>query len=269
MTTHELSRRTFLARIGVLGAGAVLLPQCAPPGAIGAASSPLSLGAVVELLRPILGQLSRDTWNGFVAFSLPGQDPYARAQGTPRNEPGGVEAQGTDFFIENLDRFLPLPDELVRPATTALVTALRDLPLPLPASALGLLGGLFGPPLVTLGLVDDAVRFILQNDATMPLSLPVAFLLNYVATAVNPLSLQGAGLSPFSRSTRRSRSRSRPPCRGCSSSWVARSTSSPRSAASARAAGTTRKRAASPGGRSAGSSPATCRITSPATAGTT
>jgi hypothetical protein len=200
MTINELSRRAFLARIGVLGASAVLLPQCAPgPEASGALASELSLGALVELLRPILGDLSRDTLNGFVAFSLPGQDPYSRAQGTPRGEPGGIEAQGTAFFIENLDRFLPFPDQIIRPATTALVTALHDLPLPLSGSVIGLLGGILGPPTVTLGLVDDAVFSLLQNDHTMPLSLPVAFLLNYVATVVNPLSLQGAFLSPFSR----------------------------------------------------------------------
>ena len=200
MTTNELSRRAFLARIGVLGAGTILLPQCVPGSeATGALAEGLSLSAIVDLLRPVLAQLSRDTLTGFIAFSLPGQDAYSSAQGTPRGEPGGIEAGGTDFFITNLDRFLPFPDEIVRPAASALVTALHDLPLPLPASALGLLGGLLGPPTVTIGLVDSAVRFILENDTTAPLSLPVALLLNYVATAVNPLSLDGAFLSPFAR----------------------------------------------------------------------
>src|SRR5262245_22139547 len=132
MTTSDLSRRTFLARIGVLGAGTLLLPSCftAPEGT-GAAASELGLGALVDLLRPVLDQLSRDTLNGFVAFVVPGRDDYSRAQGTPRAEPGGIEAGGTDFLITNVDRFLPLPDELVQPAASALVTALRDLPLPI------------------------------------------------------------------------------------------------------------------------------------------
>src|ERR1044071_5037691 len=125
MATDDLSRRAFLARIGVLGATATLLPQCAAPAA-GTAASELSLGALVDLLRPVLAQLSRDTLNGFVAFSLPGQDAYSRAQGTPRREPGGIEAEGTDFLIANLDRFLPLPDDIARPAAPALVTALAD-----------------------------------------------------------------------------------------------------------------------------------------------
>jgi hypothetical protein len=200
MTTNELSRRAFLARIGVLGAGTILLPQCvAGSETTGALAEELSLSALVDLLRPVLAQLSRDTLNGFIAFSLPGQDGYSNAQGTPRNEPGGIEAGGTDFFITNLDRFLPFPDEIVRPAASALVTALHDLPLPLPASALGLLGGLLGPPIVTIGLVDSAVHFIIENDTTAPLSLPVALLLNYVATVVNPRSLTGPFLSPFAR----------------------------------------------------------------------
>lgn len=152
---------------------------------------------LVDLLRPVLAQLSRDTLNGFVAFGLPGRDAYSSAQGTPRSEPGGIEAGGTDFLIDNVDRFLPLPDAIVRPAAVALVSALHDLPLPLDP---GLLGGILGgPSIVTIGLVDSAVRFILENDSATPLSLPVALLLNYVATATDPLSLNGAFLSPFAR----------------------------------------------------------------------
>jgi hypothetical protein len=199
MTANDVSRRIFLAQIGVLGASSLLLPNCAAPDATGAATSELGLGAIVALLRPVLAQLARDTLNGFVAFSLPGQDAYSRAQGTPRAEPGGIEAGGTDFLIANLDRFLPAPDAIIRPAAGALITALRDLPLPIAPGLLGLLGGILGPPIVTIGLLDDAVRFILENDVATPLSLPVALLLNYVATVVNPLSLRGAFLSPFSR----------------------------------------------------------------------
>ena len=196
MAAPDLSRRAFLARIGVLGAGALLLPGCLGPGATGAELAELGLGSLVDLLRPVLGQLARDTLNGFIAFSVPGPDDYSRAQGTPRAEPGGIAAGGTDFLIQNLDRFLPLPDEIVRPAAAALVTALADLPLPLPGNVLG---GILGPSVVTIGLVENAVLFILQNDSTAPLSLPVALLLNYVATVVNPASLNGAFLSPFAR----------------------------------------------------------------------
>lgn len=202
MATSELSRRDFLARIGVLGASATLLPSCAWPGSSGElsegeASSELLLETVVALLRPVLAQLSRDTWNGFVAFSLPGQDAYSRAQGTPRGEPGGIEAKGADFLIDNLDQFLPLPDELVRPAARGLVTALHDLPLP----PLPLLGPLLPPIAVPLGSLSDAVFAILQNDTATPLSLPAALLLNNAATMVSPAAINGAFLSPFARLT--------------------------------------------------------------------
>lgn len=194
MACDDWSRRVFLTRIGVLGASATLLPHCAwqPTSAT---SSELTLGLLVELLRPVLGELSRDTWNGFVAFSVPGQDAYSRAQGTPRSEPGGIEAGGTDFLIRNIDRFLPLPDELVRPAAAALVTALRDVSLPID----GLLAQLLGLSLVPIRLVEDAVRFILENDSATPLSLPAALLLNFSATLADPASVNGAFVSPFAR----------------------------------------------------------------------
>ncbi len=196
MTSREMSRRVFLARIGVLGAGAAILPRCTvAPGGGALESEAIDLGLLIELLRPVLADLSRDTLNGFVAFSVPGRDPYSAAQGTPRGEPGGIEAGGTDFLIDNLDRFLPFPDDLLRPAASALVVALRDLPLPLELPLplpLPLPGGL-------LGDVEEALLFILANDDTVPLSLPVALLLNYVGTVVDPLSLEGAFLSPFSR----------------------------------------------------------------------
>jgi hypothetical protein len=193
MTASEMSRRVFLARIGVLGAGAALWPGCAGRSGSALDEAALDLGLLIELLRPVLGDLARDTLNGLVAFSVPGQDAYSQAQGTPRGEPGGIEAGGADFLIENLDRFQPLPDQLVRPAATALVTGLRDLEVPLP---LGVLGTLIDVP---LGVVEEALRSILENDEAVPLALPVALLLNYAATVVDPLSLEGAFLSPFAR----------------------------------------------------------------------
>jgi len=197
MTPSEMSRRIFLARIGVLGASAALLPSCGLPARPGTGeldTELIDLGLIVGLLRPVFADLARDTLNGFVAFSLPGQDAYSQAQGTPRAEPGGIQAGGTDFLVENLDSFLPLADQLVRPAAAALVTGLRGLPLPLPP-----LGPLLGLPAELIGPIEDALLFILANDETLPLALPVALLLNYVATVANPLSLEGAFLSPFAR----------------------------------------------------------------------
>jgi hypothetical protein len=191
MAGNELSRRTFLARIGVLGAGTRMLPR-----SVAAHGSAAELGSLVDLLRPILGQLTRDTMNGFIAFIVPGDDEFSRAQGTPREDAGGIAAGGTEFLIESLDRFPPFSVDAARPAASALITALAALPPALPAHRLG---DLLGPPLETLDLLEDAVLFLVENDPEMPLSLPVALLLNYVATVVNPEALDGATLSPFAR----------------------------------------------------------------------
>lgn len=195
MTSDEMSRRAFLARTGVLGASALLLPRCAAPESGGELDGELvGLGVVIGLLRPVLAELSRDTLNGLVAFSLPGSDPYSTAQGTPRGEPGGIQAGGTTFLVQNLDRFLGFPDEIARPAASALVVALRGLPIPLPV-----LGDLLGLPDALIGPVEQALLSILQNDETVPLSLPIALILNALATLVDPFSLHGPFLSPFAR----------------------------------------------------------------------
>jgi hypothetical protein len=196
MTGNEMSHHVFLARIGVLGAGRRLLPQCLGPGASAGSVVELGLGSLVDRIRPVLGQLARDTLNGFVAYVVPGSDDYSRAQGTLRPESGGIDASGTEFLIENLDRFVPVRNDLVRPAASALVTALAGLPLPLPD---GLLGSALVSPSIAIDMVEDAVLFLVENDRATPLSLPVALLLNYVATMVNPASLDGEFLSPFAR----------------------------------------------------------------------
>jgi len=192
MAVNELSRRAFLARIGVLGAGTRILPRSV--AAHGGAAA--ELGSLVDLLRPVLGQLTRDTLNGFIAFIVPGDDDFSRTQGTPREEAGGIAAGGTEFLIESLDRFPPFSAEAARPAASALITALATLPLPLPGRSLS---GILSPSLETIDLLEDAVLFLVENDPEMPLSLPVALLLNYVATVVNPEVLDGATLSPFAR----------------------------------------------------------------------
>ncbi|MBP2474305.1 hypothetical protein JOF53_003177 [Crossiella equi] len=65
------ARRAFLARIGVLGAATgagVLLPPALP--------------ILVDLLRPVLAELARDTLNGLTTFVVPGPDCYSRSHGT-------------------------------------------------------------------------------------------------------------------------------------------------------------------------------------------
>jgi hypothetical protein len=187
-----LDRRYFLARVGVLGAlaGAGSIAPGLLRGA--AAAQPVTDGdPLLDVVRDLLAELSRDTLNGLAVFVVPGPDKYSRAQGTPRTEPGALEAKTPDFLMESLDSFVPAPDQLVTPVAAALANGLADVPLDLP--------GNLALPLLNLGRLDDVIRLVLRNGQTLPLSLVIALLLNVLATQVNPAAVSGPFLSPFSR----------------------------------------------------------------------
>lgn len=193
LVDRRLDRRAFLARIGVLGAataaGGLLPTLTAAASAAPSAENPL--GAVIGAVRPLLAELARDTLNGLIVMVCPGPDPYSAAQGTPRTEPGGIEARGTDFIIKSLDEFVPFQDQLAGPLTRAIAVGLADTRVPLPV-------GQLAAPLETL---DAALLTVLENDETLPLSEVVALLLNLLATTVNPAAVDGLFLSPFARLT--------------------------------------------------------------------
>ncbi|WP_344149239.1 hypothetical protein [Kribbella yunnanensis] len=187
---RNLSRRVFLARIGVLGAalgGGGLLTR----GLLNPADAATSLPGV-DLVRPVLAALARDTLNGLTAFALPGPDQYSRTQGASSRTPGALDAGATDFMINALDNFVPFPDALAQPISAALVTGLADSGVDLP--------GLDVLP-AELRSLDQAFAAVLQSDETIPLSFPIAGLLNLMATQVNPAAVNGPHLSPFARLT--------------------------------------------------------------------
>lgn len=191
---EPLSRRAFLARIGVLGAalgggGLVARSLLAPADA--STANPL-LPSSVDLVRPVLAELARDTLNGLTVFAMPGPDPYSRTQGTPSRTPGALEAGATDFMIGALDNFVPFPDAIAQPIGAALVTGLAGSGVALPGAEL--------LP-AQLRRLDQAFAAFLRNDEALPLSFPIAGLLNLVATQVNPLAVRGPHLSPFARLT--------------------------------------------------------------------
>lgn len=193
MPAEPLGRRAFLARIGVLGAalggGGLLTRSLLNPA--DAATNPL-LPTTVDLLRPVLAELARDTLNGLTTFALPGPDAYSRTQGVSSKTPGALEAGATDFMINALDHFVPFPDALAQPISAALVTGLADTGFAVP--------GLEVLP-VQLRSLDRALAAYLQSDEAIPLSFPIAGLLNLMATQVNPLAVNGVHLSPFARLT--------------------------------------------------------------------
>ncbi|MGH3327879.1 MAG: hypothetical protein ACRDPT_08830 [Streptomycetales bacterium] len=200
--SHGMDRRAFLARVGVLGVAACtpgLLPRVAQalPGDPGA-------GEVLDVLRPALAELARDTLNGLAAFAVPGPDPYSAAQGTPSAAPGALDAGTPDFLIHALDHFVPAPDLIVDPLAAALAANLGGVALPLtepltrpPTQPLP--GDLVRVPAGDVRKLGDALRLLLESDETVPLSLLVALLLNELATRVNPAALRGPFVAPFAR----------------------------------------------------------------------
>ena len=184
MTTVPLDRRTFLARLGVLGAAAgagVLIPRAAD-----------GAPAIADLVRKIIDALVRDTFNAVGAFVAPGADPYSLAQGTPRTEPGALAARTPEFLISFFDNYVGLPPELVRGISTALGDGLADVPIKLPGGTPVLVPGV-------LEALDDAVRLQLRGPDMLPLSGIIALLLNVVATQVEPASVSGPFVSPLAR----------------------------------------------------------------------
>ncbi|MBW8483167.1 hypothetical protein [Actinomadura parmotrematis] len=159
-----LRRRTLLGAVGLGAAAATAGTVAGAPAARAAAADPLAAWTL-------------DTLTGLAVFVLPGPDPYSRNQGTPRTEPGGVEARLPEFLVDALDRYLPAP----------VVAAYTDALL---AGAPALLGG-----------VRAGGALPVKPGSSIPLSPLVALLLNIEALRVRPASLVGPFRSPFARLT--------------------------------------------------------------------
>jgi hypothetical protein len=182
------SRRQFLLRTGTLGAAAsvVLYPSLARAAG---ALDPL----IDDVAAPALKLLARDTIAGLVAFQVPGSDEYSVAQGVISDRPGGIDARGEDVFLIDLDEFLPIPETYVHALAACFTTAVSDIPIPPELlGPLAQLGETFG------STMDDALRALTESDGTVPLSLLIALMLNFLATEVNPASVAGKiPTSPF------------------------------------------------------------------------
>jgi hypothetical protein len=193
--SQALDRRVFLARVGLLGAALsvpVVLARVA-----GAVREPTQLAAGSF---PLLDALTQDTLSGVAVFVVPGPDAYSRAQGTPRTEPGAIEARAPAFLADALNNFLPFPDLLGRPLAQALAGDLRRTLPPLdPLGRLPLVDELLRLPQQEVDDLDRLLLGVLQRDEAVPLAPVVALLVNLVAVQVNPLAVVGPFLSPFAR----------------------------------------------------------------------
>jgi hypothetical protein len=176
-----LARRQFLVRSGLLGAAVAFADA---PGLLGAPAR----AAGPAQLAPLFDAVATDTINGLVAFVVPGNDKYSKAQGEADKLPGGIAAKGTSFMLNALDNFYPVPQEPLRMLAQSMATSLSEQLGDVP------IGDATGP----LGQLDDALAALLDDSGTVPLSALVALLLNVLATSVDPGSVAGTFISPFS-----------------------------------------------------------------------
>lgn len=180
---NPLNRRRFLASTGVLAAAAAA-SSVVPTRANMLLANPLD-DLIGDAAAPALGALARDTIAGVCAFTVPGGDEYSAAQGVTSETPGGIEAAADEFLIGALDDFLPLPQRVLQGLVANLARSMEDVELP---------GELFDAAEPVAAELDDVVGRLLESDETVPISLLIAMLLNFLATGVSPGS---AAPDPF------------------------------------------------------------------------
>ena len=97
MKGEEVSRRTFLAQMALASAAAALV------------RAPESLGGSrwIENAHATGADVLHDTFNGLMAFVVPGRDEYSVQQGVVSDNPGGVEAGAVDALIATIDESTP------------------------------------------------------------------------------------------------------------------------------------------------------------------
>jgi hypothetical protein len=105
-----VSRRSFI-RTSLLSGAAIALMK-----------SPL-FGSWIRVAQAATPGLIHDSFNGLLAFIVPGPDPYSQAQGATSATLGGVDANVLDVLIHTLDLSVPFLAEFS--ATVAAV--LNDL----------------------------------------------------------------------------------------------------------------------------------------------
>jgi len=96
MTARDESRRAFLGQTALVAAAAAL------------AQAPDFLrSGWFETAHAASADLLHDTYNGLLAFVVPGRDEYSTQQGVVTADPGGVEAGGVDALIATIDESTP------------------------------------------------------------------------------------------------------------------------------------------------------------------
>ena len=175
-TARRMSRRGFLGNMMLLTAAA----------ALARATDLLTSRGWVQAAETTTTDLLHDTFNGLLAFIVPGPDDYSIAQGVSTVEPGGVDEGVTDILIATLDETSPFLPQF----SGIVVAILNDLALVVNPSP----GGTFLSPFACLSFAEKAAVFQIM-DATDSLKtlggvLPafVAFFCYSEAGAFDPVT---------------------------------------------------------------------------------
>jgi hypothetical protein len=157
----SVSRRGFLGQITLASAAAALAHA---PGFL--------TGEWTETARAAAADLLHDTYNGLLAFVVPGRDEYSVHQGVATISPGGVEAGSVDALIATIDESTPY-----FPNFAAVVAAILN------GTALGINPNAAGPfvsPFARLSNPEKAAVFQ-YLDATEPYKVLAGVLPAFVA----------------------------------------------------------------------------------------
>jgi hypothetical protein len=169
-----LSRRSFIRHAGLTAAAMALLPV----------PEVLSGRGWVQPAYAAEPDLVHDTFNGLLAFIVPGSDRYSEHQGISTAEPGGVVAGITDVLIASMDQAVPFRPNF----SVELAGILNGVAQAVNPSA----SGRYSAPFANLSFPEKVAVFqVLEGDpALRPLAgvLPqfVAFLVYSEAGVFDP-----------------------------------------------------------------------------------
>lgn len=142
----RLSRRAFVVQAGLLAAALAPLPGV------------LKRTGLLDDALAATPDVVSETFNGLVAFVVPGPDAYSVAQGESSAEPGGIDAGATPALIAGLNFaqwFNPTAAEGVATLLNGVALAVN------PGSA----SGSFASPFANLLFAEKAVVFaVLESD---------------------------------------------------------------------------------------------------------
>ena len=184
-------RRDFLTRSGLVGAVAAVSPLL-----LSSSKSQASLFSSNAFISEVFNAITLDTFAGVSASVIPGNDWHSISQQQFTLDKGAVAANTQQYLLENLDNYLPWPQDIAAPILSALASAYSQAAGPIPFSL-----ALVLKPVETLILnkLDEYMDKLIAGEETVPLAHVFSLILNITATMVNPLALRGSHISPFSR----------------------------------------------------------------------